>query len=136
MSMLLVRSALIVVAVCVSACSDRRTDTAPDDSGKPLAADNTGQNAEERSPGMPNVMEQGQSGPDLEITQSIRQALVADESLSMNAKNVKVITKNGEVALRGPVESAAEKATIHRIAEQTAGVTQVVDLLEVKVEGH
>lgn len=137
MSMLLMRSALVVLAVCVSACSDRRTDTAPDDdSGKPLAADNTGQNVQERSPGMPNVMEQGQSGPDLEITQAIRQALVADESLSMNAKNVKVITKNGEVALRGPVESAAEKATIHRIAEQTAGVTQVVDLLEVKVEGH
>lgn len=134
MSMLLARSALVVLAVCVSACSDQRPDTESREPEKPLAADNTGQNTQERSPGMPNVMEQGQSGPDLEITQSIRQALVAEESLSMNAKNVKVITKNGEVALRGPVESAAEKATIHRIAEQTAGVTQVVDLLEVKVD--
>jgi len=144
MSMLLARGALIVLAVCVSACADQRTnDAARDDSGatttsdraqEPLAADNTGRNVEERTPGVPSVMEQGQSGPDLEITQTIRQAIVADGSLSMNAKNVKVITRNGEVALRGPVESAAEKTTIHRIAEQTAGVTRVVDMLEVKVD--
>jgi hyperosmotically inducible protein len=148
MSMLLARSALVVLAVCVSACADQRTDTSsteetdtrgrtasPNDRTDDLpAADNTGRNVDEGTPGIPNVMEQGQSGPDLEITQTIRQAIVADESLSMNAKNVKVITRNGEVALRGPVESAAEKATIHRIAEQTAGVTRVVDMLEVKMD--
>jgi osmotically-inducible protein OsmY len=77
-------------------------------------------------------MEQGQSGPDLAITQAIRQAIVGTSSLSMNAKNVKVITQNGEVALRGPVETDSEKATIGRIAEQTVGVTRVIDLLEVK----
>lgn len=154
MSMLLARSALVVLVVCVSACADQRTDTSStdetdsranqtttadrvdsDDRTDQLpAADNTGRNVDEGAPGVPSVMEQGQSGPDLEITQTIRQAIVADETLSMNAKNVKVITRNGEVALRGPVENAAEKDAIRRIAEQTAGVTRVVDMLEVKVD--
>jgi osmotically-inducible protein OsmY len=152
MSMMLARSALVVLAVCVSACADQRADTSStedtdsrtnetttadsDDrrTDQLPAADNTGRNVEEGTPGIPSVMEQGQSGPDLEITQTIRQAIVADESLSMNAKNVKVITRDGEVALRGPVESAAEKETIRRIAEQTAGVTRVVDMLEVKMD--
>lgn len=148
MSIPLTRSAFAVLVVCVCACSDQRTDSASPgendarrtsgeraQSDEPLAADNTGQNVDERKPGIPSVMEQGQSGPDLEITQTIRQAIVADESLSMKAKNVKVITRGGEVALRGPVETATEKTTIHRIAEQTAGVTNVVDLLEIELEG-
>lgn len=132
MSILLVRSALVALAISLSACSAQNTDEARNVE-RPIAADNTGNNAQERAQDLPTVMQQGQSGPDLAITQTIRQALIAHEALSMNAKNVKVITLEGEVALRGPVENASEKVTINRIAEQTAGVTRVIDLLEVKV---
>lgn len=133
MSILLAKSALIALAISLSACSAPRTEDAPQKADRPIAADNTGNNAQERAQDLPTLMQQGQSGPDLAITQTIRQALVAHEALSMNAKNVKVITLEGEVALRGPVENASEKVTINRIAEQTAGVTRVIDLLEVKV---
>jgi hyperosmotically inducible periplasmic protein len=132
MRLLLVRSVLVALAVLVSACSTQQTEDSSRNRERQLAADNTGKNAEERAQDMPSVMQQGETGPDLATTQTIRQALVADKTLSMNGKNVKVITLNGEVALRGPVENVTEKATIRRIAEQTAGVSRVIDLLEVK----
>lgn len=133
MQLLLVRGGLVALAVLVSACATQQTEDVSRNGERTLAADNTGKNAEARAQDLPSVMQQGQSGADLEITQNIRQALVAHNTLSMNGKNVKVITLEGEVALRGPVENASEKATIVRIAEQTAGVSRVIDLLEVKV---
>jgi osmotically-inducible protein OsmY len=123
---------LFALAVAVSSCSTPQTKEVPRSTERPLAADNTGKNAEDRAQDLPSVMQQGQSGPDLAITQTIRQALVSHEMLSMNGKNVKIITLEGAVALRGPVENASEKVMITRIAEQTEGVTRVVDLLEVK----
>ena len=133
MRILGIGSILFALAVSVASCSTPQTKEEARSGERPLAADNTGKNAEERAQDLPSVMQQGQSGPDLAITQTIRQALVAHETLSMNGKNVKIITLEGAVALRGPVENASEKATIGRIAEQTAGVTRVIDLLEVKV---
>ena len=55
-----------------------------------------------------------------------------DDSLSMTAKNVKIITADGVVTLRGPVKTAAEKATIAKLAEANAGSAKVMDQLEVK----
>lgn len=133
----LVKSALVALAVALSACSgSERDNDSVRETERPMAADNTGNNARDRANDLPTPMEQGNSESDLAITQTIRQALMADESLSMAAKNVKVITLEGHVALRGPVDTATEKATINRIAGQTAGVTRVVDLLEVKPSGH
>jgi hyperosmotically inducible periplasmic protein len=57
-----------------------------------------------------------------------------DESLSVNAHNAKVITRNGRVSLRGPVDSAAEKTRLQAIAQQTPGVSQVDNQLEVKAK--
>jgi osmotically-inducible protein OsmY len=59
---------------------------------------------------------------------------VQSEELSTDAKNVKVITQNGHVTLRGPVESAAEKATIEGKAVQVAGAGRVTSELEVESE--
>ncbi len=69
---------------------------------------------------------------DRKITAEVRRAVVGDDSLSMNAHNVKIITLNRVVTLRGPVESEAEKTTIDKLARQAAGVTQVQNHLEIE----
>jgi osmotically-inducible protein OsmY len=76
--------------------------------------------------------DQSESKGDLKITQDIRKSLVADKELSVNAHNVKVITVDGTVTLRGPVDSDAEKSAVAAAAEKIAGATKVVDELEVK----
>ena len=77
-------------------------------------------------------VDQAENGPDLQISQDIRKAIVADDSLSLDAHNVKVITAAGVVTLRGPVKSEQEKTAIEAKAKQVAGVTRVDSFLEVK----
>jgi osmotically-inducible protein OsmY len=55
-----------------------------------------------------------------------------DRELSTTAKNIKVITANGQVTLRGPVETAQEKAKIDQLAKSAAGGVKVDDQLDVK----
>ena len=59
------------------------------------------------------------------------QAITSDYALSTNGQNVKIITSDGKVTLRGPVKSAKEKADIATKATQIAGVKQVDNQLEV-----
>ena len=47
-----------------------------------------------------------------DLAARIRKAIVADDSLSTNAKNVKIVTENGGVTLRGPVSDARERETV------------------------
>ncbi|HET9956632.1 MAG TPA: BON domain-containing protein [Polyangiaceae bacterium] len=57
---------------------------------------------------------------------------MADNSLSVLAKNVKIITAGGKVTLRGPVKTQDERSAIQAAAQKVAGVTQVDNQLEVK----
>jgi len=77
-------------------------------------------------------MDQNNDKSDLEITQGIRKAVVADSSLSFSAKNVKIITQGGKVTLRGVVKSEQERKTIDDSARKVAGAGNVDDQLEVK----
>ena len=77
-------------------------------------------------------VDQGGSEADRTMTQHIRQAVMKESSLSFTAKNVKIITVNGKVTLRGPVKTAGERATIEAAARKVVGVTQVENQLEVK----
>lgn len=111
------------------------TPTAPEvtrntEASKP-AADNTERNERDRDSNALTPMDQGESEADRKITQAIRQNVVGQDGLSMNAKNVKIITNEGVVTLRGPVESAAEKATIARLAQGVTGVNRIDNQLEV-----
>lgn len=94
-------------------------------------ADNTGKNTRDRSGDTLTSGDQSETSQDLKITQEVRKAIVADDSLSMNAQNVKVITTSGVVTLRGPVNSPQEKAKVTAAAERIAGVKRVDDQLEV-----
>ena len=69
---------------------------------------------------------------DLKITKTIRKAIVKQKSLSVNAHNAKIITRNGVVTLRGPVENSDEKTELQSIAEKVRGVKQVDNQLEAK----
>jgi osmotically-inducible protein OsmY len=76
--------------------------------------------------------DQAERAADRTLTQRIRQAIVADESLSTTAKNVKVMMINGVVTLRGPVHSLQEKGSIAATAQHITGTNNVDNQLEIK----
>jgi osmotically-inducible protein OsmY len=94
-------------------------------------ADNTGKNVRDRSGDTLTTGDQSEDKADLNITQEVRKAIVADDSLSTNAHNVKIITAGGVVTLRGPVNNDAEKAKVGATAQKIAGVKHVDNQLEV-----
>lgn len=99
----------------------------------PAAADNTARNKADASGDTKTPMDQSESGASIQITASIRRAIMEDKSMSINAQNCKIITdKAGVVTLRGAVSSQAEKDLIESKATAVAGVTKVDNQLEVK----
>lgn len=70
---------------------------------------------------IPTASDQGNSKPDIETTAKIRRAIVADDSLSVSAHNVTIVTRDGKVTLRGDVRSVQEKATVAAKAVAAAG---------------
>jgi hyperosmotically inducible protein len=118
----------LLVLTCLSALS---LAALADDNEK-TKPDNTATNERDRSRETKTSGDQSNSSADLKITQAIRQALMKDRELSMTAKNIKVITANGQVTLRGPVKSVQEKTKIDQIAKSAAGGAQIDDQLDVK----
>lgn len=94
-------------------------------------ADNTETNKKHMSPEKITADQQSQKKADLEITQKIRQAVVDDKSLSTYAHNVKIITIDGMVTLKGPVRSQEEKSTIEEKASQTVGKDKINSQIEI-----
>ena len=94
-------------------------------------ADNTGKNVRDRSDMTLTPGDQGGSPGDVDMTRRVRRALTSNDQLSTSAKNIKIITLNGKVTLRGPVNNDQEKQAIESAVKQ-AGVTAVDDQLEVK----
>ena len=96
------------------------------------AADNTSKNQRDRSGETRTSGDQSNSHEDVQITATIRRAVVKDHSLSATAKNVKIITADGVVTLRGPVQNEAEKTKIAELAQSAAGNAKIDNQLEVK----
>jgi hyperosmotically inducible periplasmic protein len=97
------------------------------------AADNTGLNVRDRDTNNVTPLDQGNSQADINTTSQIRREVMADNNMSTNAKNVKIITMNGHVTLRGPVNSADEKTRIAEIANRIAQSGNVDNQLEVVI---
>ena len=95
-------------------------------------ADNTKMNERDRNANEPTADRQKDNRSDREITQQVRKAIVKDKSLSTYAHNVKVITQNGLVTLKGPVRSEEEKKAIEAKAAEVAGQDKVTNQLDVK----
>jgi hyperosmotically inducible periplasmic protein len=96
------------------------------------AADNTSKNQRDRTGETRTSGDQSNSSEDVKITATIRRAIVKDRSLSTTAKNVKIITADGTVTLRGPVKNEAEKTKIAELAQAAAGNAKIDNQLEVK----
>ena len=94
-------------------------------------ADNTNINERDRNKQALTPMDQSNTKADIKVTQAIRKSLMEKE-MSTNAKNIKIITRNGHVTLRGPVASAAEKMEIAKLAKAVPGIKKVSNQLEVK----
>ena len=97
-------------------------------------ADNTKRNSSEQNKNTDTAEKQSNSKDDLALTQKVRQAVMRDGSLSMNAKNVKIIAQDGKITLKGPVDSQQEKDKIGTEAGEIAGKDKVDNQLEVKAE--
>ena len=95
--------------------------------------DNTGRNVRDRNDRTLTPMDQGNSKADLNTTAQIRKEIIAGKNMSTSARNVKIITNNGQVTLRGPVSTAEEKRLIGEIANRIARSENVDNQLEVKL---
>jgi hyperosmotically inducible protein len=98
----------------------------------PAAPDNTATNQRDRSGETKTSGDQSKDSAAIQTTAAIRRAVVADDSLSMTAKNCKIITAGDTVTLRGPVKSADEKTKIEQLAQSAASNSKIDNQLEVK----
>ncbi len=119
-----------VLAFLVVGCSKNEVSK-NDQPSQTADADNSGRNVRDRNDATKTPADQSESEADRTISQNVRQAVTADDSVSTNGKNVKIITNDGTVTLRGPVKSEQEKTNIGAKAQQIAGVKRVDNQLEI-----
>jgi len=101
-----------------------------DDKTKP---DNTAVNKRDQSPGEATADQQRMNAADRALTAKIRKAVIADKSLSTYAHNVKIISQNGTVTLKGPVHSDDEvKSIIAKATEGAGSSDKIVNQMSVK----
>ena len=82
--------------------------------------DNTAINKRDLNKAELTAEDQSNRKADVEITRKIRRELTNDSTLSLYAKNVKIIVRNDDVTLKGPVRNQVEKAKILKIATMIA----------------
>jgi hyperosmotically inducible protein len=117
---LLTLSCCLALGAMASAADERKAD-----------ADNTGKNARDRGAETKTSGDQSEDKSDIQISAAIRREVVKDKSLSTNAHNVKIITKDGMTTLRGPVKSEEEKTKIGEYATK-GGSKKVTNEIEVE----
>ncbi len=91
---------------------------------------NTAVNKRDRDATEKTPFDQNENRSDIDVTAKIRQQVV-DTKMSVDAQNVKIITQDGRVTLRGPVATEQEKQRIDDIAKSVAGADKVDNELEV-----
>jgi osmotically-inducible protein OsmY len=96
-----------------------------------VEADNTKKNEVIEKTGAATAETQSNEPADVELTRKIRAEVVSLKDISMNGKNVKIITNSGKVTLRGPVSSLTEKQAIESTAKKLAGAGNVSTYIEV-----
>ena len=110
-------------AVCYAQASDA-SQTQPD---------NTKVNGRDRSSAEATADQQKSNAADMKTTQAIRRSIMADKSLSTYAHNVKIITQNGTVTLKGPVKSDDEKrAVVAKAVAVTGSADKITDQISIK----
>lgn len=124
------RPAMSTDRPAMSADSPRADASAPAEATA-AKRDNTEVNVRDRSDAAKTPFDQNENKSDIAVTANIRKRVV-DTKMSVNAQNVKIITQDGKVTLRGPVKSEDEKMQIDKIAHEVAGPANVTNQLEVQ----
>jgi hyperosmotically inducible protein len=114
---------LFLICICTLTLSAVAQKTNPDNSAK---------NERDRSGETKTSGDQSNTKADTDLAAAIRRAIVKDGSLSMTAKNVKIISAGKTVTLRGPVNNAGEKAKIQQLAASAAPGAKIDNQLEIK----
>ena len=123
--MLLCSGLLLGVGAFAFAQEPSTQQTAP-------APDNTKVNVRDMNQNEPTADQQKENRSDRDITQQIRQSIMKDKSLSTYAHNIKIVTQDGQVTLKGPVRSEDEKKAIEAKATEVAGDGKVTSELNIK----
>ena len=113
-----VTGAVLSLGIAGTAATAQDQSTKPDNSAQNKNQDQTAQN-------------QSSAASDRELTAKVRKAIVADKDLSTYAHNIKIITQNGTVTLKGPVKSDEEKQKIESDAAAVVAPGSIVDQLTV-----
>ena len=117
---------VIVLGLTWATAVNAQSTTAPN-------PDNTAVNKRDRDPGEVTADQQKVNPADRALTAKIRQAVMADKSLSTYAHNVKIISQGGTVTLKGPVRSNAEvESIVSKATASAGGADKVVNQLSVK----
>ena len=99
---------------------------------KGTSPDNTKVNKRDRKAGAVMADQQKENESDRELTANIRKALMDNKELSTYAHNVKIVSLDGIVTLKGPVQSEEEKKVVEAKATEIAGVGKVKNMISVK----
>lgn len=113
------------IGVTLSLPMASRSAIAQDAASKP---DNSAQNTNQPR----TAQDQSNVQSDRETTAKVRKAIIADKDLSMYAHNIKIITRNGTVTLKGPVKSDDEKQKVETDVAGVVSRDSLVDQLTVK----
>ncbi len=127
-SMIILGLALGLSAV---GCDNGRPKPADDAKVANAPADNSKKNERDQSSATLTPGDQAENDVERGITQKIRQEVIKADGRSMNAKNVKIITLNAVVTLRGPVTNDQERSQIVAIAQRIDGVKRVDNQIEI-----
>src|SRR6202789_3469955 len=125
--MTFLRPATLVTAASLCCCNTnvKAPQPFPQAGTAQTAPDNCNQNKNQN----PTADNQSNAQPDRMTTAKIRKAITADKTLSTYAHNVKIITLNGAVTLKGPVTSDEEKQKIAAMAANIVSASKVTDEL-------
>jgi osmotically-inducible protein OsmY len=107
------------------------TDTTHGTTSGTLEPDNTARNERDAEGNTKTPIDQDENQADVTTTAEIRKMITGDSNMSINARNVKIVTSQGKVTLRGPVDSEAEKTAIEKFARDVAGENNVTSEIEV-----
>lgn len=121
----------LILSLALNSSAQNRSDYRPEnsrirsDNRGMVRSDNSSINERDLDYDELTADQQSNSARDIDVTRRIRQDIIQDSGFSTNARNVKIITVNGLVTLKGPVRSKLEQESIMKHALNTAGVFNV-----------
>jgi osmotically-inducible protein OsmY len=129
----LTKAAFLIVAMSLTfslpvSAEDSQTKF---DHSQEKAPDNSSKNKRDKVLDKPTAQNQSNAKSDVALTREVRRAIMKEKGMSINAQNVKIITKHGVMILRGPVATEDEKELIGRLAKDS-GATAITNQLEPK----